>query len=532
VYEVSTQRLSRLSAQRERDATVLQDLSYTYDPVGNITRIEDAAQPVHYTRNQRVEAASDYRYDALYQLVQATGRESAQASQQSAALPLWQSLDATQRVNYTRQYTYDASGNLCQMQHTGAQHYTLRMVVAAGSNRAVPEAWDVAPEQVDRYFDANGNLTQLQPGQPVGWNTCDQLSRVVQIERGDNESDDERYAYSSAGQRARKVRRWRAGSQQHSDDVRYLPGLERREHRQADVAHPTQSNVTEALQVVVVDASGIALRVMHWEAGKPEQINNDQARYSLDNQLGSSTLELDDTGQLLTYEEYYPYGGTAVWAAKSELEAKYKYARYSGKERDATGLYYYGYRYYMPWLGRWLNPDPARIVDGLNLYQMVKNSPILRYDDNGLMWKTAITGVTGVAGVAYEAYKHRQKLPAHSEAEIKAREASKKTYGDRKADEIINKIGERKDKFDISIKIEEIIIGRVKAVGHVAQGKVPGVEALKTGVDTVATVGEFAATGDVKQVNKTALTKAAATDAYNNLGLSIEAVKRLLRVRP
>ncbi|MCG1048525.1 insecticidal toxin complex protein TcaC [Mycetohabitans sp. B6] len=526
VYEVSTQRLSCLSAQRERDATVLQNLIYTYDPVGNITRIEDAAQPVHYTRNQRVEAASDYRYDALYQLVQATGRESAQASQQSAALPLWQSLDATQRVNYTRQYTYDASGNLCQMQHTGAQHYTLRMVVAAGSNRAVPEAWDAAPEQVDRYFDANGNLTQLQPGQPVDWNTCDQLSRVVQIERGDNESDDERYAYSSAGQRARKVRRWRAGSQQHSDDVRYLPGLERREHRQADVDDPTRSNVTEALQVVVVDASGIALRVMHWEAGKPEQIDNDQVRYSLDNQLGSSTLELDNTGQLLTYEEYYPYGGTAVWAAKSELEAKYKYVRYSGKERDATGLYYYGYRYYMPWLGRWLNPDPARIVDGLNLYQMVKNSPILRYDDNGLMWKTAITGVTGVAGVVYEAYKHRQKLPAHSETEIKAHEASKKTYGDQKADEIINKIGERKDKFDISIKIEETIIGRVKAVGHVAQGKVPGVEALKTGVDTVATVGEFATTGDVKQVNKSALTKAAATDAYNNLGLSVEAIKK------
>ncbi|WP_322619593.1 RHS repeat-associated core domain-containing protein, partial [Shewanella sp. YLB-07] len=80
---------------------------------------------------------------------------------------------------------------------------------------------------------------------------------------------------------------------------------------------------------------------------------------------------------------YYPFGGTAVWSAKHTSEAKYKYVRYSGKERDATGLYYYGYRYYMPWMGRWLNPDPAWTVDGLNLYQMVRNNPLIYKDSDG-----------------------------------------------------------------------------------------------------------------------------------------------------
>lgn len=385
-YDPKTQRLSRLSARRERDDAVLQDLSYTYDPVGNITRVEDAAQPVRYTRNQRVEAASDYQYDALYQLIRATGRESAQAGQQSAALPLWQSLDATQRVNYTRQYTYDAAGNLHQMQHTGAQHYTLEMTVAADSNRAVPKAWNATPEQVDRYFDANGNLTQGQPGQPITWNACDQLSRTVQTKR-DTGDDDERYAYSAQGQRARKQRRWRASSQQHTEDVRYLPGLEQREHRQAATDEANQSTVNERLQIIVVEAGGIVLRVMHWEVGQPDAIDNDQARYSLDNHLGSSMLELDSAGQTLTYEDYYPYGGTAVWAAKSETETKYKTVRYSGKERDMTGLYYYGFRYYAPWLSRWLSPDPARTVDGLNLFEMVKNNPVALSDFNGLMGK-------------------------------------------------------------------------------------------------------------------------------------------------
>ena len=73
-----------------------------------------------------------------------------------------------------------------------------------------------------------------------------------------------------------------------------------------------------------------------------------------------------------------------MWSAKSDIEAKYKTIRYSGKERDATGLYYYGYRYYMPWMGRWLNPDPAWTIDGLNLYRMVRNNPVTLSDSNGL----------------------------------------------------------------------------------------------------------------------------------------------------
>ena len=58
--------------------------------------------------------------------------------------------------------------------------------------------------------------------------------------------------------------------------------------------------------------------------------------------------------------------------------------RYSGKERDATGLYYYGFRYYAPWLQRWINPDPAWEIDGLNFYRMVRNNPIAFHDPNGL----------------------------------------------------------------------------------------------------------------------------------------------------
>lgn len=143
---------------------------------------------------------------------------------------------------------------------------------------------------------------------------------------------------------------------------------------------------TESLQVITVGEAGRAqVRVLHWENGRPEGTGNEHVRYSYDNLTGSSGLELDGDGNTISMEEYYPYGGTAVWAARSAMEADYKTVRYSGKERDATGLYYYGYRYYQPWVGRWLSADPAGTVDGLNLYRMVRNNPVTLHDPDGLM---------------------------------------------------------------------------------------------------------------------------------------------------
>ncbi|EUM24127.1 RHS repeat-associated core domain-containing protein, partial [Enterobacter sp. BIDMC 26] len=105
--------------------------------------------------------------------------------------------------------------------------------------------------------------------------------------------------------------------------------------------------------------------------------------YSHDNLTGSSGLEVDGDGRVISMEEYYPYGGTAIWTARNVVEADYKTIRYSGKERDATGLYYYGYRYYQPWSGRWLSADPAGTVDGLNVFRMVRNNPTTLVDDDG-----------------------------------------------------------------------------------------------------------------------------------------------------
>jgi hypothetical protein len=53
----------------------VQNLNYTYDPAGNITHIQDDAQQTIYFSNHRVESSNDYTYDAVYRLIEATGRE-------------------------------------------------------------------------------------------------------------------------------------------------------------------------------------------------------------------------------------------------------------------------------------------------------------------------------------------------------------------------------------------------------------------------------------------------------------------------
>ncbi len=64
-------RLVTLRTTRIADNVTLQDLSYTYDPIGNVTHIQDNAdkQNVIYFRNQRVEPSADYEYDAIYRLI-------------------------------------------------------------------------------------------------------------------------------------------------------------------------------------------------------------------------------------------------------------------------------------------------------------------------------------------------------------------------------------------------------------------------------------------------------------------------------
>ncbi len=101
-------------------------------------------------------------------------------------------------------------------------------------------------------------------------------------------------------------------------------------------------------------------------------------------------LDASDPTDILAHYEYSPFGETIV--AVGDL-AKANPFRFSTKyHEDESGLVYYGYRYYKPKLGRWVNRDPIGERGGLNVYGFVKNSSASYIDPDGHSVITALAG--------------------------------------------------------------------------------------------------------------------------------------------
>lgn len=81
----------------------------------------------------------------------------------------------------------------------------------------------------------------------------------------------------------------------------------------------------------------------------------------------------------------YDYNAFGETIQSDGVASAVNHFRFSTKyQDDETGLYYYGFRYYQPTTGRWLNTDPIQESGGLNLYAMVLNNPTNYYDLFGL----------------------------------------------------------------------------------------------------------------------------------------------------
>ena len=383
----------------------VQNLHYTYDPAGNIAHISDDAQQTIYFRNKRVEPSAEYTYDALYRLIEATGREhlgqtGGQPNPPTAPDPfngfhtrLDHLGDGNAMGTYVEQYVYDAVGNILAMQHRGSDPAHPGWTHAYAYNEASQlEGGKVsnrlsgttirggAPETY--AHDAHGNMTRMPHLPLMQWDYRDQLQATAQqVVNNGGTPETTYYVYDSAGQRVRKVTERQAAARQtptRKAERIYLGGFEIYREYGGDGSTVTLERETLHL---MDDKQRIALvetRTKGNDDSPPQLI-----RYQFGNHLGSASLELDDQAQIISYEEYTPYGNTSYQAVRSQTETPKRY-RYAGKERDEeSGLYYHGARYYAPWVGRWPSPDPGGTVDGANLYSYCSDDPVCLVDDNG-----------------------------------------------------------------------------------------------------------------------------------------------------
>ncbi len=395
-YDRQTARLvtqtTRLGSRR------LQDIRYSYDPVGNLIRLDDLVHnpgPSSFIQGVTMPARRVYSYDAHYRLASATGRVH-QALLEHDYIPTVGTLKGTRhlRLNngaaleeFTQRYSYDTANNIRQIRHVGrSRSWTTEMWISASSNRSLPrlDPGGIALPDPESHFDARGNLTRMSHLRRVEWSWRNTLSRAVIIERPGATDDDEAYTYGADRMRVRKVAtRVVNGRQLEVIEKVYLGATERkRVLRNGRV-------ILERWTIRVSHDQGRVVLVHRWitdaRARETDQPDRPRIVYQLTTHQNSSAIEIDQEGNLVSYEEYFPYGGTAFIAGDSTREVELKEYRYMGKERDdTTSLYYYGHRYYAPWMGRWLSPDPIGPDDDLNLYQFVLSNPINLVDADGL----------------------------------------------------------------------------------------------------------------------------------------------------
>lgn len=386
-YDPLTFRLLRQVTTRAAGAA-LQDVAHTHDPVGNVVAIRDAVS----FGNPNVQADSLYEYDPLYQLVKAEGREhpGQQPSHEDGpqlGLPPeahpndWQALR-----RYRESFDYDPVGNILEMSHqpvgSGAGGWTRRYRYATDSNRLIGTS--AAGDPVGTFsatcdYDAAGNMTRMPHLREMEWDYANRLRHVKkQVQSGPGAANDVYFTYDSSGQRVRKV-------YEHSGRVEeriYLDGYEIYRKRSSSAAQPQFERQTlhvmddrrrvALIETKTVDTSVAALVV------------SSRQRYQLENHIGSSVMEIDDTARVISYEEYLPFGSSAFRAGDSVIDINPRRYRYTGKERDEeTGFYYHGARYYAAWLGRWTSADPRGLADGVNRYAYVRNRPVYLHDPSG-----------------------------------------------------------------------------------------------------------------------------------------------------
>jgi len=400
-YDNETFRLTSLVTRKGNATDAIQSLYYTYDPVGNITDIRDHAQQTVYFNNAEVDAHCQYEYDALYRLVLATGREHApQNINQRDNTPFVDSSDIPysssphELQNYIETYHYDAVGNILNMAHSAGNdsretRWNRFYQYANTSNRllATSQPGDTrtglphyaneasANLSVPYRYDTHGSMLNLSRSSTefdMHWDYRDMIHHV-NLGGGGQVF----YNYDSQKQRTRK--RIEKNNGNIIEERFYLGGMElyrRTENNTLIEEIETYHLFATDDRVLMVDN---VIETDNTDLGKSVLF-----RFQYSNHLGSVGLELNENAEVISYEEYHPYGTTAFSAKNKDIKAVGKRYRYTGMERDEeTGLSYHTARYYLPWLGRWGSSDPIGVEGGGDVYEFCNGSPIIKADISG-----------------------------------------------------------------------------------------------------------------------------------------------------
>src|SRR3989338_1782108 len=200
-------------------------------------------------------------------------------------------------------------------------------------------------------YDSNGNLVN-DSKLYYEYNSLNQLVRVKEL----NGRVLEEYSYDAAGQRIKKVTYNHDGF---NIKVYYV----------------------DENYVRIINNSGIFDTKYFYHNGQlvARQDPEGDVYYYHPDHLGSTNLVTDALKPVVEETTYLPFGGI--------FEGGSSRFTFTGKEKDYSGLMYYGARYYSPFLRRFTQPDTViqNVYDpqSLNRYSYARNNPLKYVDPSG-----------------------------------------------------------------------------------------------------------------------------------------------------
>ena len=332
------------------------NISYEYDAAGRRTAMTPASQPrieYQYDAGDRLvrllqgSETYDFDYDDLDRLTGVTlpnGIEEGYAYNAASELTGMAWLKPDNTLLHDLGYGYNSVGQ--RVAQTGSLA-PQALPPASTGNSFDDNNRQTGYNGATLTYDANGNLTG-DGTRTYHWNARDQLTEIKQ---GGNTIAS--YGYDVLGRRYTKT--------EGSTTVEYL-------HDGLDPVQETRGSAVEP----ILAGLGIDERF-----AKGSGANR---RYFHADGLGSTRLLTDTDGGIVNRYDYDPYGGTQQ--TNPSIQNGY---RYTGREQDASGLYYYRARYYHPGMGRFVSEDPIGLAGGdLNTYAYVGDDPISFNDPLGL----------------------------------------------------------------------------------------------------------------------------------------------------
>jgi len=387
-YNAQNRRLQTLSATRQGN-NLFQNLAYTYDKVGNITRLQNQVD-VPPPNTFGGPTNQNFVYDDLYRLTHADGTfQFSPSKTHTYNLDLtYDSIHNIQRKNQLHTIIQPSQVAITQKKTTYDFTY---LYAASGPASVRPHAPTHIGERTYTY-DANGNQT--------GWTHDQNGTRRIIVWDDENRiqslfdnGHEKTYKYDDQGQRA--IKRGPQG------ETVYV--------NQFFVDRPG-SNGTKH---IYAGTTRIASKLMRQDAPNSNPHGNTPFEKDLyfyhPDHLGSSNFITDLNGKLYEHLEYFPFGES--WVEENSNVQRTPYL-FTAKEFDEeTGLYYFGARYYDPRTSVWQSTDPALdkylpsfkaggekvqttgggvfVSGNLGLYSYGRNNPLALVDPDG-KWPTHI----------------------------------------------------------------------------------------------------------------------------------------------